>query len=136
MQKGTPMSITIKENTNLIDEQGWDFPITEIDYLLEEHEGETFALKDDRLWECDPDKEVSRRPIKTIIIHDQDEKGYILDTIQIETNLDGERIQKAFDQAKAAAQKEYPYEWQTCDIIDRLPKEWNAKRLNDVEVWI
>lgn len=136
MQKGTYMSITITENTNLIDEQGWDFPISELDYLLEEHEGETFALKDDRLWECDPDKEVSRSPVKTIIIHDQDEKGYILDTIQIETSLDGESIQKVFDRAKAKAREDYPGEWQTHDVIDNLPKHWHAKVVNDVEVWI
>lgn len=30
---------------------GWDYPLEEIDYLLEEHDGETFVLIDDRLYE-------------------------------------------------------------------------------------
>lgn len=130
------MSITITENTNLIDEQGWDFPVEEIDYLLEEHEGETFALKDERLWECDPDKINTANHRKIIIIHDEDERGYILDTISIETPLDGESIQKVFAQAKEKAKEDFPNEWQTCDIIENLPKEWNVQIVNDVEIWV
>lgn len=30
---------------------GWDFPIEEMSYLLEEHDGESFVLKDGRLYE-------------------------------------------------------------------------------------
>lgn len=30
---------------------GWDFPIEELDYLLEEHDGEAFVLWDGRLYE-------------------------------------------------------------------------------------
>ena len=33
----------------------WDFPIEELDYLLEEHPGESFVLKDDRLYEINDD---------------------------------------------------------------------------------
>ena len=33
--------------------KGWDYPIEELDYLLEEHDGESFVLKDNRLWEVD-----------------------------------------------------------------------------------
>ena len=130
------MSITITENTNLIDEQGWDFPVEEIDYLLDEHAGETFALKDKRLWECDPDKIYETSNRKIVIIHDEDERGYILDTISIETSLDGESIQKVFNQAKEKAKEDFPNEWQTYDVIENLPREWNAKVVNDVEVWI
>lgn len=46
------MAITITDDVTKIVEDGWDFPIEELDYLLEEHDGETFALKDGRLWEC------------------------------------------------------------------------------------
>ena len=34
-------------------EDNWDFPIEELDYLLETHEGETFLLKDNRLYEVE-----------------------------------------------------------------------------------
>ena len=33
------------------DSDTWDYPIEELDYLLEEHPGESFVLKDDRLYE-------------------------------------------------------------------------------------
>ena len=33
------------------DDEGWDFPIEELDYLLEEHNGEVFLLQNDRLYE-------------------------------------------------------------------------------------
>ncbi len=32
-------------------EEGWDYPIKELDYLLEEHPGESFVLKNNRLYE-------------------------------------------------------------------------------------
>ena len=35
----------------IIDDEGWDFPIEELDYLLEEHNGEVFLLQNDRLYE-------------------------------------------------------------------------------------
>lgn len=34
----------------------WDFPIEELDYLLEEHPGESFVLQDDRLYEIHPEE--------------------------------------------------------------------------------
>lgn len=47
------MSIRITTQTKYIDPEGWDYPLEELDYLLEEHWGETFCLKDGRLYECD-----------------------------------------------------------------------------------
>ena len=44
------MAITITTDCTMIVENAWDFPIEELDYLLEEHDGETFALRDGRLW--------------------------------------------------------------------------------------
>lgn len=44
--------INITTDTNLIDPDGWDFPIEELGYLLKEHTGETFVLVDDRLYEA------------------------------------------------------------------------------------
>ena len=126
------MSIIITNQNNLIAKEGWDFPIEELDYLLEEHDGETFALVNNRLFECE--SKSSNR--KTIIIHDEDEKGYILSTISVETDLDGDTIQKIFDLAKRAAYRDTGGEWQTADVIERLPKEWNVRIVNDVEVWI
>lgn len=42
----------LKTKKYVIDEENrWDFPLDEIDYLLQEHEGETFLLLDDRLYE-------------------------------------------------------------------------------------
>ena len=32
---------------------GWDYPLEEIDYLLDEHDGETFVLIGDRLYEAE-----------------------------------------------------------------------------------
>lgn len=127
------MSITITKDTNLIQNDGWDFPIEELDYLLDEHDNETFTLKDNRLYEAKPNP--SER--KTIIIHDTDDRaGYILAVISIQTTLDAETIQQIFDNAKNIARKETGGEWQTQDVIDRLPKEWNAQPVNDAEVWI
>lgn len=44
--------IVITDNGNIASD-GWDFPLEEIDYLLEEHNGEVFTLKNGRLWETD-----------------------------------------------------------------------------------
>lgn len=33
------------------DEEGWDFPLEELDYLLKEHNGEVFLLQNGRLYE-------------------------------------------------------------------------------------
>ena len=38
----------------LIKTDAWDFSIDELEYLLEEHKGETFVLVEDRLWEAEP----------------------------------------------------------------------------------
>lgn len=43
--------IKISLDETLIDENGWNFPLEEIGYLLAEHSGETFVLKDNRLYE-------------------------------------------------------------------------------------
>lgn len=37
----------------LIKEDAWDFSLNELDYLLQEHRGESFVLVDDRLWEAE-----------------------------------------------------------------------------------
>ena len=34
-----------------LSEDAWDFSVDEIDYLCEEHGGESFVFKDGRLWE-------------------------------------------------------------------------------------
>ncbi len=38
----------------LIRTDAWDFTLEELSYLLEEHDGESFVLTDDRLWEAEP----------------------------------------------------------------------------------
>lgn len=59
--------ITILSDTKLIDLDGWDFPLDEIDYLDAEHDGEVFViawgLSDDgpRLCEAILDEEEARR---------------------------------------------------------------------------
>ena len=50
------MSITIAKDERLIKEDAWDFPIEEIPYLLEEHNGETFVFKEGRLVEAEEEK--------------------------------------------------------------------------------
>ena len=40
-------------NETLIKTDARDFSINELPYLLEEHDGETFVLLDDRLWESE-----------------------------------------------------------------------------------
>ena len=46
-------NITISSDESLIAKNGWDFPIEELGYLLEEHAGETFVLKGGRLYETE-----------------------------------------------------------------------------------
>lgn len=46
------MKMIYIKNEGIIEEDSWDFPIEELDYLLEEHDGETFVLKDGRLYEA------------------------------------------------------------------------------------
>ena len=43
--------LIITNDINRIDKDGWSYPIEELDYLLEEHRGETFVLLDGRLYE-------------------------------------------------------------------------------------
>lgn len=43
--------IKIYKSSDSILEDAWDFPIEELDYLLEEHPGESFVLSNGRLWE-------------------------------------------------------------------------------------
>ena len=50
-------SIKIIDDERRIREDGWDFPITEIPYLLADHDGETFVYKDGRLYEAEADYE-------------------------------------------------------------------------------
>ena len=59
LKDGQPQGKTKGENTMIklisdkkyIDPEGWDFPFEELDYLMEEHDDETFVIKDDRLFE-------------------------------------------------------------------------------------
>ena len=44
--------ISITTNTDLIADNAWDYPIEELDYLLEEYDGQTFVLVGERLWEA------------------------------------------------------------------------------------
>ena len=37
----------------LIKDDAWDYSLYELDYLLQEHRGESFVLVDDRLWEAE-----------------------------------------------------------------------------------
>jgi len=61
MAKATK-EITIK-SAGKVAEDAWDFPLEEVGYLLKEHDGETFVLKDGRLWEAKPTKKrVARCP--------------------------------------------------------------------------
>ena len=45
--------ITITLDTKLISEEAWDYPVEEIGYLLEEHDGETFVYNNGRLFETE-----------------------------------------------------------------------------------
>lgn len=44
---------TFEEVDGNIAEDSWDFPFEEIDYLLKEHNGESFTILDGRLWEVE-----------------------------------------------------------------------------------
>ena len=48
--------ITIYSEGNITNES-WDYPIDELEYLLEEHNGESFVLIDNRLYELGKDDE-------------------------------------------------------------------------------
>lgn len=45
-------SITITTDKSKVERYGWDFPIEELEYLVEEHDGETFVLMNGRLYEA------------------------------------------------------------------------------------
>lgn len=45
-------AITITTDKSKIERYGWDFPIEELEYLVEEHDGETFVLMNGRLYEA------------------------------------------------------------------------------------
>lgn len=45
--------ITITKDKSRIKPEAWDYPLTEIEYLIEEHAGETFVISDGRLWEAE-----------------------------------------------------------------------------------
>lgn len=47
------MKITIVDNQRFIADDAWDFPLEELEYLLEEHDGETFVLHNGRLYETE-----------------------------------------------------------------------------------
>lgn len=51
MKQITIVKMTSEEYQKYVNEDAWDFPLSEIEYLLETHSGETFALVDNRLWE-------------------------------------------------------------------------------------
>ena len=44
--------IRITTNTDLIADNAWDYPLDELGYLCEEHDGETFVLLGERLYEA------------------------------------------------------------------------------------
>lgn len=43
--------IIILLNPDLIADDAWDYPLEEMDYLMQEYYGQAFVLKDGRLWE-------------------------------------------------------------------------------------
>lgn len=45
--------IIIVDNPMLIPEDAWDFPLDELEYLIDEHDGETFVVFNGRLYEAD-----------------------------------------------------------------------------------
>lgn len=45
-------TITITSDASRIQYGGWDYPIEELEYLLEEHDGEAFVLMNGRLYEA------------------------------------------------------------------------------------
>ena len=47
------MAITIVTGVTVNRETAWDYPMDELPYLLDEHDGETFALVGGRLWEVE-----------------------------------------------------------------------------------
>lgn len=44
--------IRITKRLSLIADNGWDYPISEIEYLCDHHDGQTFVLIGDRLYEA------------------------------------------------------------------------------------
>lgn len=44
--------IHITNDVSKVDRDGWDYPLKELDYLIEEHDGETFVLIGNRLHEA------------------------------------------------------------------------------------
>lgn len=52
------MGIRIITDREYVVEDGWSFNISELDYLLEEHDDKTFVLFDDRLYETNLDEDM------------------------------------------------------------------------------
>lgn len=52
------MGIRIITDREYVVEDGWSFNISELDYLLEEHDDKTFVLFDGRLYETNLDEDM------------------------------------------------------------------------------
>jgi len=53
MANSKSIVIVLADETTSISNEAWDFHLDEIDYLCEEYSGETFILKDGRLYESE-----------------------------------------------------------------------------------
>lgn len=45
------MAIMIIDDVSKINAFGWDYPLEELEYLVREHDGETFVICNNRLFE-------------------------------------------------------------------------------------
>lgn len=50
------VSIVSEWDGILAKDDGWDFPIEELPYLLDEHDGETFIYSNGRLYEAEEER--------------------------------------------------------------------------------
>jgi hypothetical protein len=68
---------------------------------------------------------------KILILKEDD---YVLDVLSIETDLDYEGISKEVAKAKDKAIEDYSCEYQTSDVINNLPEEWNIESADSYEI--
>ena len=95
--------ITITTDTTRIADEAWDYPISELDYLLEEHDDREFVLKDGRLYEAGDGTRVLQALEEALkVAEDEAQEGVLgrrsaVDTLQAQLTCDDlKRVIKYF----------------------------------------
>ena len=70
-----------------------------------------------------------------LLLKDCYEPDFDLGIVEIDTSLDYKYIDSIFKDALDIAKQEVGC-WQTDDVVERLPKEWNARFISYYDVYL